>query len=980
MIQERHLRSNEKVDRQLDYQTMKMISPQADVNFKKENSNPLDQNCSAYLLKGYERQAPYKSNQIDQNRQTGEPLKMASNNNPYLKQSVNNNHEQEQTKPFIRAYQEGEQRKPLDQVNYKQEQRLLNQREITSPYGNFDNKKRDPIDTRTPFDPNTNMSAYTPQSRQDNYRKDVQQSEQKREFQLPEYKRMYPDQDPRIPQRQMSAFEMKQKPFDQGDKARYDQERIRTLGGQQEQPERMDRLIRASDYTRKSDNNDFLEQDKRVLERREFNQRGGADQVYSDQRNTAKSQEYSQRQQIQLTRPQEGSKTPIEGRINEKRGYDDQMQQEGRFNQSQFTNPYLQGRTQQQQFYDMKPPLDDQRRMLNPYDERRNVNPYETRPQIQDQRSPFQNRPDRVEIERRLEHPEFERRPDVQNKSPYQARFGPEGKSEVDQRLPPQDRQLQGQNYERYQQSGYRQGMDGKYQYEVRQPQQTQFQEIPVNGPRLQEVRQGMNYRKYSDGRSIQDGQMEFRDGQEGKHRLIEGRSGLPEGRPELNEARPGFEGRFGLTEGRPGFPEGKPGFERRREFEGRPGFPEGRLGFEGRPGYPEGRPGFPEGRPGFPEGRPGFPEGRHGFPEGRPGFPEGRLGLPEGRPGLPEGRPGFPEGRPGFPEGRPGFPEGRLGLPEGRLGLPEGRPGQMDGIQQQVDGRGGFNRTCGEDRYQGTPILDGRTGFNGRREQFGTRPPIQSRPFEERGTFEQRAPIENRNQYQRGFDDQFGDRQFEQKYSQQQDIIGRKDLGRPEYGKVREEINRRNAYGRQEMEDNLSEFGKRKEFDGRIRPETSFGKPYQPEERYLRREYNDQGQRLSYHEDTSVIDRLGLERGTNRKIIGNQAAENMLRGEQQMNRQYDRERGFNRIGMGERVASFTNSKMGYQRTAVQDREEYQGYVRSKQLLKPSLGNDQNDFQKMKSQDQGFQKLLSPKGQIETKVGIYDIQRRDGRI
>lgn len=68
----------------------------------------------------------------------------------------------------------------------------------------------------------------------------------------------------------------------------------------------------------------------------------------------------------------------------------------------------------------------------------------------------------------------------------------------------------------------------------------------------------------------------------------------------------------------------------------------------------------------------------------------------------------------------------------------------------------------------------------------------------------------------------------------------------------------------------------------------------------------------MSYHGEISVIDRLGLERGTNRKIIGNKAAENMLRGGQQMNIQYNRERGLNRYGMGERVASFTNSKTGY--------------------------------------------------------------------
>ncbi|CAD8197016.1 unnamed protein product [Paramecium octaurelia] len=849
-MEERRQRSNEKVNGQLDYQTRKMISPQTDVNFKKENSNPLDQNSSFYSLKGYERQAPYKSNQYDQNRQTGEPLKIGSTNNPYLQQSVSNNNEQEQVKPFIRAYQEGDQRKPLDQVNYQQQQRQLNERGIISPQGNLDNQKRDTMGTRTPFDPNVNLSSQTPQSRQDNCRRDAQQSEQKREFQLPEYKRMYPE-DHRIHQRQMSSFDMKQMPIDQGDRTRYEQERIKTVGGQQEQPEGMDRLIRPADYVRKSNNNDFYEQDKRVLERREQFQR---EQGLYDQRNSAKSQEYSQRQQIQNKRPQEVSKTPIEGRVSQKRGFDDQIKYDGKFNQSQY--PYPESRNQQQQFYDMQPPLEDQRRMLNPYDEKRYANPYENRPQIQDQRPHFERKPDRPEYERRPDRPEFE------NRSPFQARFGPEGRPEVDQRVPPEYRNQQGYNYERFQQHGFRQGMEEKYQNEVRQPQKTQFQEIPAcNGPdRFQEARYGMNYRKYPDGRFIQDGQIERRV-------LLEGSFGVMEGRPELQQGRPE---------------------------------------------------------------------------------------LPQRRPELPQGRPGLMEER------------------------------YMEGRQQQIEGRGGLNRTYGEELYQGASI-EGRNGFDVPREQFGMRPPIQNRPYEERGNIEQRVHIETKNQYQREFDDKFGDRYFLQKHTQYQDIMGRKDFDRSDYGNLREELDRRNNFGRPVMETNMSELGKRREFDGMTRPGTNFGRTndvgQKPEERYLRREYQDQGQRLSYHDDTSVIDRLGLEKGTNRKIIGNQAAENMLRGGQQMNRQYDRERGFNRLGMGERVGSFNNNnKMGYQRTAVQDREEYQAYVRSKLLLKPALDNDINDLQRMKSQDQGFQKLQSPKGQIDTRIGGYDIQRREGRI
>ncbi|CAD8203995.1 unnamed protein product [Paramecium octaurelia] len=901
-MEERGLRSNEKVTKQLDYQTRKMVSPQTDVNLKKENSNPLDQNNSTYSLKGYERQAPYSSNQFEQSRQTGEQQKITSNNNPYLKQSLYNN--PEPGKPFIRTYQEGDLRKPLDQANFKQELRQINEREITSPYVNLENQKRDPIGTRTPIDPRANMSAYTPQSRQDLYRRDVQQSDYKREFQLPEYKRMYPVQDSRIPPRQINSFEMQQKPVDQqGDRMRYDQERIRTLGGQQEQPERMDRMIRASDYVRKSDNQDFLEQDKRPLERREYMERGGAEQGQHEQRNnTSKSQEYSQRSQNQVRKYQEGSKTPIEGRMIERRGFDDHMQLQGRpYQQPNPQNPYLEGG--KQQFYEAKPPLDEQRRMANPYEERRNLNPYETRPQFLDQRPPYERRPDRPDLERRPDHPDFERRPvqhefdrrpdferrpdrpdferridrpeferrpdrpefdrrpdrpefdrrpdrpeferrpdrpefekrpDIEGRSPYQARFGPEGRFDADQRLPPDFKyRQQGHNNERFQQQGIRQGVEGI------QAQRVQFEERPPYGQGgLQDERQGMNYRKYSDGRAILDGRVENRDAV----------------------------------------------------------------------------------------------------------------------------------------EGRPAQQEGKQYQIDGRV---------LEGKQYQVDGRAGFNRTYGEDRYQGATIFEGRPGLEGRREQFCIRPPIQGRTFEERANVEQRVPIESRNQFQRAYDDKFGDKYFEQKYPQQQDPIGRKDLGRPETGKLREEFDRRTTYGRPDIDDKMAEFGKRKEVDGRVRPETSFGRPngigQQPGERYYRRDYNDQEQRLSYHQDTSVIDRLGLERGTNRNIIGNQAAENMLRGGQTMSRQYDRERSYNRLGMGERVASFTNSKMGYQRTAVQDKEEYQGYVRSK-LMPKSLGNGASEFQRKQSQDQGFQKLQSPKAQIETRVGIYDIQRRDGRI
>ncbi|CAD8118709.1 unnamed protein product [Paramecium sonneborni] len=873
-MEERGLRSNEKVNGQLDYQTRKMVSPQSEVNIKKENSNPLDQNGSIYSLKGYERQVGYSSNQYDQNRQGGEQSKIISNNNPYLKQSLYNN--TEQGKPFIRTYQEGDQRKPLDQVNYKQDLRQMNEREIASPYMNLENQKRDLIGSRTPLDPRSNLNGQTPQTRQDNYCRDIQQqqqqSENKREFQLPEYRRMYPEQDLRNTSKQISSYD---KPIDlQVDRLRYDQDRIRTVGGQQEQPERFDRMIRASDYVRKSDYHDLQEQHNKVLDKREFGQRSAIEQNLLDQRNnTSKSQEYSQRQQNQIKRPQEGSKTPIEGRMIERRGFDDLIQQHPRFNQQFYPqNPYVEPKTQQQQQqqYDVKPPIDDHRRIPIPYEERRNMNPYETRQQFQDQRTPFDRRPDRVEFEKRPDRVEYERRPerveferrpdrvefekrpdrsefekrpdrveydrrpervefekrldrpeipdrrDFEGRSPYQARFGPvpEGRFDVDQRLHPDNRQYyQGYNNERLPQQGFRQGQEGKYQYEGRLGQRNQLEERGGYGQdRFQDVRQGMNQRKFSDGRNIQDGRVENREG---------------------------------------------------------------------------------------------------------------------------------------------------------------------------LDGRGGFNRTFGDERYQGNTMIEGRQGFDGRREQFGSRPPIQSRPYEERGNLEQRIPIENKNQYQRGYDDKFGDRQIEQKYSQMQDGMSKKDFGRSDYTKMREELDKRNAIGRTEMDDKMSEFGKRKEVEGRIRPETSYGKSngfgQQLGERYYRRELNDQGQRLSYHEDTSLIDRLGLERGTNRNIIGNQAAENMLRG-QSNNRPYERERSFNRFGMGERVASFTNSKMGYQRTAIQDKEEYQGYVRSKIIPKSSLGNGPTEFQRKQSQDQGFSKLQSPKAQVETRVGIYDIQRRDGRI
>ena len=58
----------------------------------------------------------------------------------------------------------------------------------------------------------------------------------------------------------------------------------------------------------------------------------------------------------------------------------------------------------------------------------------------------------------------------------------------------------------------------------------------------------------------------------------------------------------------------------------------------------------------------------------------------------------------------------------------------------------------------------------------------------------------------------------------------------------MREELDKRNTYGRPEMEDKMSEFGKRKEFEGKLRPET--GQPngygYQQGDRYYRRDYND--------------------------------------------------------------------------------------------------------------------------------------------
>ncbi|CAD8114994.1 unnamed protein product [Paramecium sonneborni] len=833
-MEERGQRSNEKVNGQLDYKTRKMVSPQTDVNIKKENQNPLDQNGSTYLLKGYERQVGYQSNQYDQYDKGGEQQKMLQNNNPYLKQSINNNNI-EQGKPFIRAYQEGDQRKPLDQMNQKQEQRQLNEREIINPYMNHEDQKSNPIGSRTPIDPRQNMSAYTPQERQDNYHREVQCQDYKREFQQPEYRRIYQDQDQRIPTRQMSPFEMQQKPIDQQiDRLRYDQERIRTVGGQQEQPERMDRMIRAADQVRMSDNHYLQQQDKRVLERRDVGQRylDEQQQVRDQRNNTSKSQEYSQRQLNQFRRPQEGSKTPIE-----RRGYEDQIQQDPRYNpQSYPQNPYAESRTQQQY---IQQHLDDQRRMPIP----RNINPYETRQQqFQDQRLQFDRIPDRhdqFEFNRRPDQHDHPNRTDQYNqsnrlefesRSPHQqVRFGPgqEGRFDLDQRQPQDGRYYyQGYNHDRIPPQGFRQEQEGKQLFEGRQAQRTQIEQRHFYGhDGQQNLRQGINYR---DGRSMLDGRTDNRE--------------------VLDE-------RFGI----------------------------------------------------------------------------------------------------------------------------------MDPKQYQIDGRGGFNRTYGDDRYQANSNLDARYQFDRRREQIVTRTPIQNRPFEERTNLEQRIPIESRNQYQRAYNDKFGDQYYEEKYSQQQDPNSKKDFIKSDYTKMRDELDKRNVLGRPENQDKMIEFGRRQEFDGRIRPETNFGKPngftQQPQlEKYQKKELNDQGQRFSYNDDRSVLDRLGLERGgTNRNIIGNQVAENMMRG-QMNNRPYDRERSFNRLGMGERVASFTNNKMGYQRTAVQDKEEYQGYVRSKLNTKPSYGNYPNEYQKKQSQDQGFQKLQSPQPQVETRVGIYDIQRKEGRI
>ncbi|CAD8185489.1 unnamed protein product [Paramecium pentaurelia] len=191
-----------------------------------------------------------------------------------------------------------------------------------------------------------------------------------------------------------------------------------------------------------------------------------------------------------------------------------------------------------------------------------------------------------------------------------------------------------------------------------------------------------------------------------------------------------------------------------------------------------------------------------------------------------------------------------------------------------------------------------------------------------------------------------------------------------PEINQIKIEFEKK--YGQFNPETSLkqSEFDKRRVFEDKFRPEPiqtkiAGAREYLDQKYYQRDPYRYE-QRNSYHEESSIQDRLRLDKGNNKININNKAIEDILQGTA-LNKYIEKEK--NQSKMMDRVVSFTSSKINYQKSPVNDKEEKLG----------GLGNDRyaiNQYTKRLPSDQNLQRYGNSSGLIVKQFKNYDTMDR----
>ncbi|CAD8107092.1 unnamed protein product [Paramecium sonneborni] len=202
-----------------------------------------------------------------------------------------------------------------------------------------------------------------------------------------------------------------------------------------------------------------------------------------------------------------------------------------------------------------------------------------------------------------------------------------------------------------------------------------------------------------------------------------------------------------------------------------------------------------------------------------------------------------------------------------------------------------------------------------------------------------------------------------------------------PEINQIKQELEKKYGQLKPEMNQQISEFDKRRVFEQRFRPEPIQAKiagarEYLGQKYYQRDQYR-LGQRQSYHEESSINDRLGLEKGNSRYNLNNKAIEDILQGTA-LSKYIEREKNQNR--MADRLVSFTNSKINYQKSPIRDKEYKAAYDRLNQQQREPI-NDKyiiNEYKIRQPSDQNLQKYCNPSSLITKQFGNYD--RKDKRI
>ncbi|CAD8100589.1 unnamed protein product [Paramecium sonneborni] len=226
---------------------------------------------------------------------------------------------------------------------------------------------------------------------------------------------------------------------------------------------------------------------------------------------------------------------------------------------------------------------------------------------------------------------------------------------------------------------------------------------------------------------------------------------------------------------------------------------------------------------------------------------------------------------------------------------------------------------------------------------------------------------------------DTFEIKRQDQKFQQFDKMEFKRPQCQAELNQIKSELEKKYGFLKPEMNHKISEYDNRRALENRFRQDPIQTKIAEAREylgqKYYQRDLYKQEQRNSYHEESSINDRLGLEKGNFRSNLNNRAIEDILQGKA-LSKYIEREKNQNR--MVDRFGNFINSNVNYQKSPVGNREQKLGYDRLNQQQKGTI-NDRyiiNEYKKRQTSDQNLSKYCSPTSLISKQFGNYDIKQR----